>query len=652
MKPLWTPTAARVEASHLAHFQGQLAARHQLVFADYDALHQWSLAEPELFWREVWRYAGLRGEGDTEPALEKGGDFFTATWFPGLRLNVAENLLAADPGRCALVGILENGTREELSYGQLRASVLAVASRLRALGVTPGDRVAGLLPNIAATAIAALAATAIGAVWTSCSPDFGVSGVVDRFGQTEPRVLISCTSYLYNGKRHHLGDRVAEICARLPSLVAVILVPLPGDEPEPSVRPPLATALSWGECLATPVAEDMAFTRLPFAHPLYILYSSGTTGAPKCIVHGAGGTLLQHAKEYLLHFDVHPEDRFFYYTTCGWTMWNILLSSLVTGCTAVLYDGSPFYPHSAALLDLVDRERISHFGVSAKYLVALEKAGLEPARSHRLDSLKTLLSTGSPLSAESFRYVYSAIKGDVCLSSICGGTDIISAFVNGSPTLPVYAGELQCKGLGMAVDIWDETGHSVSGQKGELVCTQPFPSAPLGFWRDSSGERYRKAYFSRFPGVWAQGDFGEITASGGFVIHGRSDAVLNPGGVRIGTAEIYRQVEKIPEVVDAVCIGQHWQDDVRVVLFVVLRDGVELDEGLAGGIRAQIRADTTPRHVPAKITQVADIPRTKTGKIAELAVRDMVHGRAATNTAALANPESLALFANLPDLQG
>jgi acetoacetyl-CoA synthetase len=495
--------------------------------------------------------------------------------------------------------------------------------------------------------IAMLATTSIGAVWSSCSPDFGIEGVVDRFGQIAPRILFATDGYYYNGKACDSLERLAGIVRQIDSVEKVIVAPLLNTRPALSG---IRDGVVFDDFLDRSAVE-LDFAQLPFDHPLYILYSSGTTGVPKCIVHGAGGTLLQHLKEHQLHVDLSRDDVFFYFTTCGWMMWNWLVSGLASGATVVLYDGSPFAGEGTVLLDAIDAEGITVFGTSAKFIAALEKAGRRPRESHALHSLKTILSTGSPLAHESFEYVYRDFKRDVCLSSISGGTDILSCFVGGCPILPVYAGEIQAPGLGMAVAIWDEAGNSLRQQKGELVCTQPFPSCPLGFWRDEGGGKFHNAYFSRFPNVWAHGDYGEVTEHGGYVIYGRSDAVLNPGGVRIGTAEIYRQVERVSEVVESIAIGQAWQNDVRVVLFVVLRQGVKLTEGLQAAIRQVIRDNTTPRHVPAKIIQVSDIPRTISGKIVELAVRNVVHGAPVANTDALANPQALELYRDLPELR-
>ncbi|MCZ6617796.1 MAG: acetoacetate--CoA ligase, partial [Gammaproteobacteria bacterium] len=529
----------------------------------------------------------------------------------------------------------------ELSYSEVYRQTAHINSTLAREGVEAGDQVAGWLPNVPDTVIAMLATTSRGAVWSSCSPDFGVSGALDRFGQIEPKVLFACDGYYYNGKNISIVDKVREVAGQIPSIRLIIWVSLLNQAPSGSCT--FAELIGDG----TP---DMQFAQRPFSDPLFVMFSSGTTGKPKCIVHSIGGTLIQHLKEHQLHTDLKRDDHLFFFTTCGWMMWNWLVSGLATGATLVLYDGSPFYPGPDRLLNIADGERISIFGVSAKYLSALENAGITPRDSHQLNDLRTILSTGSPLSEESFRYVYQRFKPDVHLASISGGTDLISCFVLGNPLSPVWAGELQCRGLGMAVDVWDDDGQAVRGQKGELVCTMAFPSCPIGFWNDANDEKFKQTYFERFPGVWAQGDFAEITANDGFVIHGRSDAVLNPGGVRIGTAEIYRQVEQLPEVVDAVCVGQEWHDDTRIVLFVVLIAETELTKALIQTIRNQIRLNASPRHVPARVIQVADIPRTMNGKIVELAVRNIIHGRPVENTSALANPEALEHFRGLEEL--
>jgi acetoacetyl-CoA synthetase len=562
-------------------------------------------------------------------------------------LNFAENLLRHRDERTAIVSLLENGERRETSYAQLYIRVAQLASALQAQGVQAGDRVAGFMPNIEEAVIAMLAATSLGALWSSCSPDFGINGVMDRFGQIEPKILFAADGYYYNGKACDSLERLASIRKQIHSIEKVVVVPVLHQMPDVSA---IEDSVLFADYLDDS-ASEVQFRRLPFDHPLYIMYSSGTTGVPKCILHGAGGSLLQHIKEHRLHVDLTREDVFFYFTTCGWMMWNWLVSGLASGATLVLYDGSPFAQEGKLLLDAIDREAITVFGTSAKFIAALEKAGHKPRQSHDLGSVKAILSTGSPLSHESFEYIYRDFKDNVCLSSISGGTDILSCFVGGCPTLPVYVGEIQAPGLGLAVEIWNEAGQSVVEEKGELVCTRPFPCAPIGFWNDPDGSKYHSAYFDSYPNIWAHGDYGEITEHGGFVIHGRSDAVLNPGGVRIGTAEIYRQVERIEEVLESIVIGQQWQDDVRVVLFVVLHDGVSLDESLQTRIRQSIRENTTPRHVPAVIVQVTDIPRTISGKIVELAVRNVVHNRPVKNTDALANPEALGLYHDLPQLQ-
>jgi acetoacetyl-CoA synthetase len=646
--PLWTPDAQRCASARIARFIDHVNATHTAALErDYFALHAWSLANPELFWSAVWEFCGVIASARGEAVLQDAHRFPGARWFPGARLNFAENLLRYRDDRTAIVALLENGQRRELTFDQLYRRVTALAASLRAQGVVAGDRVAGCLPNIPEAVIAMLAATSIGAVWSSCSPDFGIDGVVDRFGQIAPKILLAADGYWYNGRACDSLERLSGIVRQIGSIRKVVVVPLLNARP---ALDGIRDSVLFDEFLDAD-ATHLDFEQLPFDHPLYILYSSGTTGVPKCIVHGAGGTLLQHLKEHQLHVDLSRNDVFFYFTTCGWMMWNWLVSGLATGATVVLYDGSPFARDGALLLDAIDSEGISVFGTSAKFISALEKAGHQPLRSHSLRSLKTILSTGSPLAHESFEYVYRDFKRDVCLCSISGGTDILSCFVGGCPILPVYAGEIQAPGLGMAVDIRDEAGNSLRGEKGELVCTQPFPSCPLGFWNDADGSKFHSAYFARFPNVWAHGDYGEVTAHGGYIIHGRSDAVLNPGGVRIGTAEIYRQVERIPEVVESIAIGQDWQGDVRVVLFVVLREGLALTDSLQSTIRQVIRDNTTPRHVPAKIIQVTDIPRTISGKIVELAVRNVVHGVPVKNTDALANPQALQLFRDLPELR-
>lgn len=647
-KPLWQPSDDRINASNMMRFAHQLTCELGLVFSDYDELHQWSIEYPELFWQQVWTFTNIRASKNADSVLSDADQFLGATWFSGARLNFAENLLRNRTDKTALIARLENGQRKTLSYAELYQQVTDCAASLRNLGVVSGDRVAGFMPNIPETIVAMLATASIGAIWSSCSPDFGINGVMDRFGQIEPVVLFGCDGYFYNGKTIDSRPRLEEICSKIDSIKQLVVVPIVGLE---SIINELPKGILWADFAAHQNGQELVFEQLPFDHPLYIMYSSGTTGVPKCIVHSAGGSLIQHLKEQQLHSDLQPDDVLFFYTTCGWMMWNWLVSGLASEATLVLYDGSPFYPDANALMDMAEQEKISIFGGGAKYIAAIEKAGLVPRKSHNLEKLKSILSTGSPLSHESFRYVYRDIKSDMCLASISGGTDILSCFVLGNPCLPVWEGEIQCRGLGMAVDIWDDQGQSITEQKGELVCAKPFPSAPIYFWNDANNTKYRSAYFEIYPSIWAQGDYGEITSNKGMIIHGRSDAVLNPGGVRIGTAEIYRQVEKVDEVVDAVCIGQDWEEDVRVVLFIILRDGIELTDDLQQKIRQTIRAETTPRHVPAKIIAVADIPRTISGKIVELAVRKIVHNEPVNNTDALSNPEALKLFSGLEELQ-
>jgi len=645
--PIWSPGPARLQTANIRRFIECIRTSSDPGIRDYWDLYRFSIDHPDLFWRAVWDFCGVVGSPGVA-AVRHLQRMPGAEWFPDARLNFAENLLRFDDPKTAIIFRGESGMSRQLSYGELNAAVAQTAAALRASGVTVGDRVAGYMPNLPETVIAMLATTSIGAVWSSCSPDFGVSGVVDRFGQIEPKVLFCAASYSYNGKRFDCLEKVAGIVNAVPSIERVIVVPYVNPDADLGSVP----RASWLSDFQDPAATDVIFEPLPFDHPVYIMYSSGTTGVPKCIVHGAGGTLIQHLKELMLHTDLQRSDRICYFTTCGWMMWNWLVSSLATGATVVLYEGSPFHPGPEAMFDVVDELGISILGTGAKAISAWEKAGVRPAASHGLESLRTLLSTGSPLAPEGFDYVYRDIKADLCLSSISGGTDIISCFALGCPILPVYRGELQCPGLGMAVEIRRDDGSLAETEEtGELCCSMAFPSMPVFFWGDGDGSKFRAAYFEKFPGVWAHGDFAKKTRRGGYVIHGRSDATLNPGGVRIGTAEIYRQVEKLDEVLESLCVGQDWQDDVRVILFVKLRDGIRLDQDLEDRIRMSIRQQTTPRHVPAKIIQVADIPRTISGKIVELAVRNVIHGQAVANADALANPEALELYRGLPQLR-
>ncbi len=650
-QPLWQPSPERIASARLTAFMRHVAQHGGPACSDYDTLYRWSVGQPAAFWRAVWDFCGVIGEaGGT--VLQHAGRMPGARWFPDARLNYAENLLRQTGNGDALVFRGENRVAGRLNHDELRHEVSRLAQALRAAGIRPGDRVAGYMPNLPGTVIAMLAASSLGAVWSSCSPDFGVQGVVDRFGQIAPRILVAADGYFYNGNTIDNLPRLKEIMARLPGVEKLVVVPYTCATPDIAGLP---KAVSVHDFMAPFSAKPLHFERLPFDHPLFVLYSSGTTGVPKCIVHGAGGTLLQHLKEHVLHTDVGHGDRLVYFTTCGWMMGNWLVSGLAAGATLMLYDGSPFISRGSVLWDYAAAEKISVFGTSAKYIDTLAKLGLEPGRTRDLSALRALLSTGSPLVPESFDYVYRAIKADLQLASISGGTDIISCFALGCPIVPVWRGELQCRGLGMKVEVWNDEGKPVRGEKGELVCTAPFPSMPTGFWNDPDGKKYRAAYFERFPGVWHHGDYVELTAHDGLIIHGRSDAVLNPGGVRIGTAEIYRQVEQLDEVVESLAIGQDWPpqqpNDVRVVLFVRLRDGLTLDSALIQRIRQQIRDNTTPRHVPAAVVQVSDIPRTRSGKIVELAVRNIVHGLPVKNIEALANPEALAQFRDREELR-
>jgi acetoacetyl-CoA synthetase len=649
--PLWTPDPKALSGLPITAFAAEAAKRSGRALPDYDALHAWSVADPGQFWDLVWDFCGVVGEKGGEKGgrrLVEGSTMREARFFPDARLNFAENLLRTNGDGTAIVFRGEDKLERRLTWDELRALVSRLQQAMKAEGVKVGDRVAAMLPNMPETIAVMLAAASLGATFSSCSPDFGERGVLDRFGQIEPKLFFACDGYWYNGKKVEVGAKLKAITAHLPSVAKTIVVPYLGQAEALAVG--LRRGASLDRFLEGFTPAEISFERLPFNHPLYILFSSGTTGAPKCIVHGAGGTLLQHLKEHRLHCSLRPGEKLFYFTTCGWMMWNWLASGLASGATLLLYDGSPFHPDGNVLFDYADAEKMTIFGTSAKFIDAVKKAGLRPRDGHDLSSVRMLTSTGSPLAPENFDFVYHAIKPDLHLASISGGTDIVSCFVLGVPTKPVWRGEIQGAGLGMAVDVYDEAGKAVREAKGELVCTKPFVSMPVMFWNDPGGQKYSAAYFERFPGIWAHGDFAEWTAHGGIVIHGRSDATLNPGGVRIGTAEIYAQVEGMPEVLEALAIGQDFDNDVRVVLFVRLAAGVTLTEDLQKAIKTKIRTGASPRHVPAKIIAVADIPRTKSGKITELAVRDIVHGREVKNQEALANPEALELFRGLEEL--
>jgi acetoacetyl-CoA synthetase len=646
--PLWIPSPARQQQSNMACFLAGLSERHGRRMATYRDLHTFSVEEPATFWRAVWDYTALKAETVGSTVLEEPGLMPGARFFPDTRVNYARNMLVRNDAKDALVFRGEDKVRRRMSWAELNAAVSRLQKALARAGIGKGDRVCAIMPNMPEAIVALLAVSSLGAIWSSCSPDFGERGILDRFGQIEPKALIACDGYFYAGKTHRMGEKLRGVLAALPTVDFAIIVNYTGEAG--ALATSLENAVAYDAFTADEADAPVTFTPVPFDHPLYILYSSGTTGIPKCIVHGTGGILLKHATELILQTDLKEKDRLFYFSTCGWMMWNWLVSGLMTGATLLLYDGSPFHPNERAIFDYAEAEGMTIFGTSAKYIDAVKKTGWRPRDDFRLESLRAMLSTGSPLSAESFDFVFDAVKSDIHLASISGGTDICGCFVSGNPLDPVWRGEIQGPVLGMAVDVYDETGRPTR-EKGELVCTRPFPSMPVKFWNDPDGRKYRAAYFDRFPGIWCHGDFAEWTEHGGMIIHGRSDATLNPGGVRIGTAEIYAQVERVPEVIEALAIGQDWDGDVRVVLFVRLQPGATLDEALVKRIRTQIREGASPRHVPAKIIAIADIPRTKSGKITELAVRDVVHGREVKNKEALANPEALDLYRDLADLK-
>ncbi|MFC3909198.1 acetoacetate--CoA ligase [Legionella dresdenensis] len=643
MKPVWQP--ASPETSRMWQFMQFVSRNEKQPFTQYDQLYQWSINNPGKFWQSLCDFFDIKFDTPSQHAFTAGSHMLDAKWFTGARFNFAEKLLSRRDNHTALICINEAGQREEISYQALYTLVAQCAAGLKAAGVKTGDRVAAIMPNVSYTIIAMLAAASLGAIWSSCSPDFGAQAAIDRLGQVEPVVLFACDGHQYMGKQHDAADKIIAMAEAMPSLRKIVVCPILSLNPQ---LPALPHIEHWNSFIKP--AAHCEFASLPFDHPLYILFSSGTTGKPKCIVHGAGGTLLQHIKELGLHSDITADDNLCFYTTCGWMMWNWMVSVLALGATLTLYEGAPAYPDANRLFKLIDEENISVFGTSAKFISAVENAEARPAERYPMARLKAILSTGSPLLPKNYDFVYQHIKKTVQLSSISGGTDIVSCFALGNPILPVYRGELQCLGLGMAVEVFNDFGKSVIQERGELVCTKPFPSMPVGFWNDPDKKAYHHAYFERFDNIWAHGDFAEITEHKGLIIYGRSDAVLNPGGVRIGTAEIYRQVEKIPEVMESIVIGQDWQDDVRVVLFVKLKSGYTLDDTLQASIRKIVRDNASPRHVPAKILQVAEIPRTMSGKIVELAVRQVVHGEKINNLQSLANPEALEYFKDRVEL--
>jgi len=640
--PLWTPSAARIGAANMTRFMEFAAQRHGARAADYGALLDWSVSDLGAFWTAVWDFCGVKAETRGSRALVDGGKMPGARFFPDARLNFAENLLRRNDDGDALVFWGEDKVRRRMSWRQLAAEVSRLQQAFRAEGLRAGDRVAAYMPNMPETIVAMLAATSLGGVFTSCSPDFGVQGVVDRFGQVEPKVLVCCDGYFYNGKVVETLPRLAEIVALLPTVERVVVVPYASQAPDAAIVP---RAVTLADFVAPFAPAPLRFERLPFNHPLYILYSSGTTGVPKCIVHGAGGALIQHLKEHVLHADVKREDKLFYYTTCGWMMWNWAVSTLQAGATLYTFDGSPFHPSPEALWRIADEERLQIFGASAKYLGSCRTAGVAVER-FALEKLRSVLSTGSALLPEDFDWVHAHVRParPIQLASISGGTDIVSCFMLGTPLKPVRRNEIQARGLGMAVAAFDETGRPVFGEQGELVCTKPFPSMPVSFWNDANDEKYHQAYFARFPGVWHHGDFVTITPEGGVTIHGRSDATLNPGGVRIGTAEVYRYVETHPSVADSLVVGQAHEGDERIVLFVKMRPGAEFNEGFVADLKRRIREGASPRHVPAVVAAVGDIPYTRSGKKVEMAVKSLLRGEEPKNLEALANPEALEAY--------
>ena len=647
-KLLWQPSEAQIKASNMYRFMALINERYGTSFNSYDGLYQWSVDHIPEFWKEMWDFAAIKTSVPYDRVIDDAGKMPGARWFDGARLNFAENLLRYRDDRLALIFRGEDQVRRTFTYAQLYDEVARVAMALKDAGVVAGDRVAGFVPNMPESIIAMLATSSLGAAWSSCSPDFGIKGVLDRFGQIRPKVLFTADGYFFKGKPLDSLARIADIISQIPSVERLVVVPYAREKPDISAIP---NAVLYADFKSAEDGLEIDFAQLPFDHPLYVMYSSGTTGLPKCMVQSAGGILIHHLKELILHTDLKREDTIFYFTTCGWMMWNWLVSSLATGATLVLYDGNPFHPSPRALWKMAQDEKITVFGTSAGYLAALQAAGVRPKADFDLAPLRAVLSTGSPLSIESFEFVYDAVKSDLQLASIAGGTDLNGCFALGNPMGPVYAGELQCRGLAMKVFAFDDDGKPVVGQEGELVCAAPFPSMPIYFWNDPEGKKYHSAYFDVYPGIWRHGDYIVVSEHGGVVMHGRSDATLNPGGVRIGTAELYRQVEQLEEVEDSVVVGQKWDNDVRVILFVKLAPGFDLTDNLKNKIRKTIRVHASPRHVPAKIIPVPDIPYTLNMKKVELAVKKVIHNQEVKNKDALRNPEALDFYAGIAELQ-
>jgi len=647
---LWTPTKSRIDNAQITKFMAMLKHQYGVSLTTFEELHSFSVTEPEKFWSALWDFAQVKASHRGSVVIENGDDISKSRFFPDSRLNFAENLLVKNDDSPALIFRGEDKVEKTVSWASLNDKVSQLNQAFEAIGLQASDRICAIVPNMPETIIAFAGAASLGAIWSSCSPDFGEKGILDRFSQIEPKVLIVCDGYYYNGKTIDIAEKLERVLANLPSLEKVIIIDYIGTATVLATR--LENAVTFDQFISSFEPGPISYAQLPFDHPLYILFSSGTTGVPKCIVHRAGGILLKHLSEHQLHNDVKPDDNMFYFTTCGWMMWNWLVTGLASGATLLLFDGSPFYPSERVLFDFADDKSMNIFGTSAKYIDAVKKTGWKPADTHNLSTVRAMLSTGSPLASESYDFVYEAIKSDIHLASVSGGTDLCGCFVIGNPIGPVRRGEIQAMSLGLDVAVYDDQGNAVIEQKGELVCRNTFPSMPLKFWNDPGNEKFQEAYFSKFENIWCHGDFAEITEAGGMIIHGRSDATLNPGGVRIGTAEIYAQVEQIDEVIEALAIGQSWDNDTRIVLFVRLREGIKLDDDLQKTIRLKIRTGASPRHVPAVIIAVKDIPRTKSGKITELAVRDVVHGIEIKNKEALANPQALKLFENLPELKG